>query len=192
MAVIVILSPRAAGFLLHFVPEMSRFYAREHCVTHKINALDDFVTTVRPAVRDISLCLRSLRHSAAHVVPCSHMGFKHRTRAGAAIVQKRWRGNKHKQHALSCLEVSLVPMDLCCAITLCSAPHAQQPNPKPEPRMVPIARLHCFPWSTVPAPRSQQGTMGSCCDKLPSSKGTQGVPPRLFCLIASPLTNGVV
>lgn len=133
MAVIVILPPRAAGFLLHFVLEMSCFFAREHCVTHKINALDDFVTTVWPAVRDISLCFRSLRHSAAHVVPCSHMGFKHRTRAGAAIVQKHWRGNKHKQHALSCLEVSLVPMDLCCAITLCSAPHAQQPNPKPKP-----------------------------------------------------------
>lgn len=128
MAVIVILSSRAAGFLLHFVLEMSCFYAREHCVTHKINALDDFVK-VWPAVWDISLCSHSLWHTAAHVVPCSHLGFKHRMRAGAAIDQKHWRGNKHKQHALSCLEVSLVPMDLCYAITLCSAPQAQQPNP---------------------------------------------------------------
>lgn len=87
MAVIVMLSPRAAGFLLHFVLEMSCFYTREHCVTHKINALDDFVKSVRPAVWGISLCFCSPWHSAAHVVPCSHMGFKHRTRAGAAIVQ---------------------------------------------------------------------------------------------------------
>lgn len=148
MAVIATQPPRAAGFLLQFGLEMSWFYTREHCVTHKINTLDDFVKTVWPAVCDISLYFCCLWYSAPHVVPCRHMGFKHRRRAGAAIVQKHWRGRKHKQHALSCLEVSLVPTDLCCAITVCSAPHEQQPNPKPKPQMVVIG--------TVPAPFSQQ------------------------------------
>ncbi len=118
----------AAGFFLQFILEMSCFYTRMHCVTHKINALDDFVKTVRPAVWAISLCCCSLRHSAARVVPCSHVGFKHRMRAGAAIVQVHWRGNKHKQRVLSCLEVSLVPMDvlLCRHSVLCST--RQQPK----------------------------------------------------------------
>lgn len=115
-------------FWLHFVSEMSCFYSRELCVTHKINALDDFVKTVRPAVSDISLCFRSQRHSAAHVVPRSHMGFKHRTRAGAAIVQKHWRGNKHKQHALSCLEVSFVPHGrLLCHLSVFTTHTAANP-----------------------------------------------------------------
>lgn len=148
MAVIVMLSPRAAGFLLHFVLEMSCFYTREHCVTHKTKALDDFVKTVRPAVWDISLCFRSLRHSAAHVVPCSHMGFKHRTRAGAATVQKHWRGNKHKQHALSCLEVSPVPMGilLCHHSAFISThtaakPEAEAPNDADRPP--PLLPVQC-------------------------------------------------
>lgn len=148
MAVVILMLPRrAAGLRLQFVLKMPWLYTREYCVTRKINALDDFLKTVRPAVWDISLCFCSLWYSAAHVVPCRRMGFKHRTRAGAAVVQKHWRGNKHKQHALSCLEVSLVPMDLCCAITLCSAPHVQQPNHKPKPQMMLI--------STVPAPLRQ-------------------------------------
>lgn len=84
---------------------------REDCVTHKNNALDNFVKSVRSAAWDISLCFCSLWHSAAHVVPRSHMGFQHKTSTGAGIVQKHWRGNKHKQHALSCLEVPLVPVD---------------------------------------------------------------------------------
>lgn len=152
----------AAGqldFLPQLVLEMSCFYTREFCVTHKINAPDDFVKTVRPAVWDISLCFCSLRYSAAHVVPCSHMGFKHRTRAGAAAVQTHWRGNKHKQHALSCLEVSLVPIDLCCAIALHVQLHthiSQTANPRtkrswsghylllpPDSRYM---RSHCDKW----------------------------------------------
>lgn len=117
------------------------------CVTHKINALDDCVRTVRPAVWDISLCLCSLRYFPAHVVPCSHMGFKHRARAGAAIVQKHWRGNKHKQ---TCLILPWsVPRPhgspLCHRSVLGSA-CTQRPEPKPQMALI----------GTVPAPYSQQ------------------------------------
>lgn len=129
------------------------------CVTHKINALDDCVRTVRPAVWDISLCLCSLRYFPAHVVPCSHMGFKHRARAGAAIVQKHWRGNKHKQHALSCLEVSLVPTDLRCVIGLCSALRAHSGQS-------PSLKWH---WSVQYLLLTASRSMQTCCDKLPSS-----------------------
>ena len=141
------------------------FYTTEHCVNHKINALDDFVKAVGPAVRDISLCCRSLRHCAAHVVPCSHMGFKHRTRAGAAVVQRHWRGNK--QHALSCLEVSLVPMDDWCAITPCS--HSRQsigPSPKWYWSTASFAPCTAQHWRL-----SASRSIGSCCDKWPSSTG---------------------
>lgn len=149
-AVIVMLSPSWISSTFGLGDGL--FYTTEHCITHKINALDDFVKAVGPAVRDISLCCRSLRHCAAHVVPCSHMGFKHRTRAGAAVVQRHWRGNK--QHALSCLEVSFVPMDDWCAITLCSTRTAAKH--KPQPQMVLIHRLLCSLYSTALAPFSQQ------------------------------------
>jgi len=63
-------------------------------------------------------------------------------RAGAAVDRKRWRGNKHKQHALSCLQVSRVPAD-----------------PSQKPRKV-------FRWGPLPAEysaissRASRGALG--------------------------------
>lgn len=101
---------------LHFVTEVPCL-ERAGC-NPQTNALGDF------SERRLSIQLCQMSHyvsplCAAHVVLCSHMGFKHRMRAGAGIVQGHWRGNKHKQQALSCLEVSLIPMDVSCAIFPC-------------------------------------------------------------------------
>lgn len=73
MVVIVMLLLKAAGFLLQFVLEMSRFYTMESCVTHKINALDDFFED------RLASCVRHLIMvfllSAASVVAMQSYGF---------------------------------------------------------------------------------------------------------------------
>lgn len=135
----------------------------EQPVTYKINALDDFC-------KDCSAsCVRYLIMVLFSVVCCSShcaMWVLNRMRAGAMMVQKHWRGNKHKQHVLSCLEVSLVPTDICCAISPCV--HNTHNNPQPPNGADPPPLWRPIPYST-PAPLCMH--VGSRCDKCPSSSG---------------------
>lgn len=118
--------------------------SRERCVSHEISALD-FALQLSIQLCQISHYASAL--GAAHVVPCSGVGFKHRMRAGAGVVQAHWRGNKHKQHALSCLEVSLVPVDVSCAIFSMCSQLTQQSIPNHQ--MVPLHRLPELLYHTV-------------------------------------------
>lgn len=141
------------------------FVFRERRVSHKTSALGDFAVQLSIQLCQISHYASAL--GAAHVVPCIHVGFKHRMRAGASVMQAHWRRNKHKQQALSCLEVSLIPMDVSCAIFPCVHNTHTAVNPCPPNGTTAPPLRPPIPYS-LPAPLCMSA--GSGCDKWPSSR----------------------
>lgn len=92
--------------------------------------------------------------------------------AGAAVVQKHWRGNKQGQTCL--ILPSSVPPGPCgrllCHRSLCA--HGT-PQPVPEPQTVPIGRRRrrCRRSAPYSKPRSLRMRTGSCCDKWAEQRG---------------------
>lgn len=88
--------------------------------------------------------------------PCSHMGFKHRMRAGAAIVQKHWRGNTHtytytqtNNMPYPALKCPLSPRSSAASLLCVQQLHTyRQPNSEPDFQIVLIDCLHCLMYST--------------------------------------------
>lgn len=180
MAVIVMLSSRAAGFLMPFVLEMSCFNTREHCVTHKINTLDDLVKATRPAVWSISLCFSALRGILRLML--GHVGIWVWTRSESRCSHSP-KALERKQTQTACLILprsvprphgALLRHHSCLSSTRAAAHRALE---------LQVALI-----STVPAPFGIP--LWQMAKQPGEAKG--GAPPNLFCLIASPLTSGGV